>query len=266
MPSAQLLCGMLTRMMNRWTGKVAVVTGSSGGIGLAISKALASHGIKIVGLGRRIVKLQDITAEIGKDKFFPIECDVTKEEDILKVFKWIDEKFGRLDILVNNAGVVCVKPIIDSKTEEYRKLIDTNLIAPAIFAREAVKSMKKRNACGHVINISSIAGLHLESIAIPLGMYGPSKYGLRALGIELRHEINAAKLNIKITNISPGAVITDMIRSIRNALHITDDYALKDADIAEAVIYALGTPETVEIPEITIISHGTGTSSNRQHN
>ncbi|XP_003402753.1 farnesol dehydrogenase [Bombus terrestris] len=254
------------RIMNRWIGKVAVVTGSSGGIGLAISKALASHGIKVVGLARRIDKLHEAAAEIGKDKFFPIECDVTKEEDILKVFKWIDEKFGRLDILVNNAGVVCVKPIIDSKTEEYRKLIDTNLIAPAIFAREAVKSMKKCNACGHVINISSVAGLYLESIAIPLGMYGPSKYGLRALGIELRHEINAAKLNIKITNISPGAVITDMIRSIRDALHITDDYALKDADIAEAVIYTLGTPETVEIPEITIIPHGTGTSSNRQHN
>ena len=98
--------------MNRWIGKVAVVTGSSGGIGLAISKALASHGIKVVGLARRIDKLHEAAAEIGKDKFFPIECDVTKEEDILKVFKWIDEKFGRLDILVNNAGVVCVKPII----------------------------------------------------------------------------------------------------------------------------------------------------------
>ena len=109
---AQLLCGVLTRTMNRWTGKVAVVTGSSGGIGLAISKALASHGIKIVGLGRRIDKLQDITAEIGKDKFFPIECDVTIEEDILKVFKWIEEKFGRLDILVNNAGVLSSTPIL----------------------------------------------------------------------------------------------------------------------------------------------------------
>ena len=108
----QLRCGVLSRMMNRWTGKVAVVTGSSGGIGLAISKALASHGIKVVGLARRIDKLHEAAAGIGKDKFFPIECDVTKEEDILKVFKWIDERFGRLDILVNNAGVVCVKPII----------------------------------------------------------------------------------------------------------------------------------------------------------
>ncbi|XP_033299862.1 farnesol dehydrogenase-like [Bombus bifarius] len=243
-------------MMNRWIGKVALVSGSSGGIGLAISKALATHGIKIVGLGRRIDKLQDATAEIGKDKFFPIECDATNEQDILKVFKWIDEKFGRLDILVNNAGVLSPTPIIDSKTEEYRRVIDTNLIAPAIFAREAVKAMKKCNACGHIINISSIAGLHLEAIAVPIGMYGPSKYGLRALGIELRHEIIAAKLNVKITNISPGAVMTDMIKSVQDV--VSNNFILKAEDIAEAVIYALGTPETVEIPEITVIAHGTG--------
>ncbi|XP_050496263.1 farnesol dehydrogenase-like isoform X14 [Bombus huntii] len=243
-------------MMNRWSGKIAVVTGSSSGIGLAISTALVSHDIKVVGLGRRKDKLRDAAAEIGKDKFFPIECDVTNEEDILKVFKWIDEKFGRLDIVVNNAGVVCVTPIIDSKTEEYRRVIDTNLIAPAIFAREAVKAMKKCNACGHIINISSIAGLHLEGIAIPIGMYGPSKYGLRALGIQLRHEIIAAKLNVKITNISPGAVMTDMVRSVRDV--VSNNFILKVGDIAEAVIYALGTPETVEIPEITVIAHGTG--------
>ncbi|XP_071878284.1 farnesol dehydrogenase-like [Bombus fervidus] len=245
-----------TRMMNRWSGKVALVSGSSGGIGLAISKALASHGIIVVGLARRMDKLHEATADIGKDKFFPIECDVTNEEDILKVFKWIDEKFGRFDILVNNAGVACDKPIIDSKTEEYRRVIDTNLIAPAIFAREAVKSMKKCNACGHIINISSIAGLHLEAIAVPIGMYGPSKYGLRALGIELRHEINAAKLNVKITNISPGAVMTDMIKGVQDA--VSNNFILKVGDIAEAVIFALGTPETVEIPEITVIPHGTG--------
>ncbi|XP_068987834.1 farnesol dehydrogenase-like [Bombus flavifrons] len=215
-------------MMNRWIGKVALVTGSSGGIGLAISKALASHGIKVVGLARRINKLHEAAAEIGRDKFFPIECDVTNEEDILKVFKWIDEKFGRLDILVNNAGVLISTPIV-----------------------EAVKSMKK---C-HIINISSVAGLYLEAIAIPIGI-GPSKYGLKVLGIELRHEINVAKLNVKITNISSGAVMTDMIKVVQDV--VSNNFILKVGDIAEAVIYALGTPETVEISEITVIPHGTG--------
>ncbi|XP_068987109.1 farnesol dehydrogenase-like [Bombus flavifrons] len=242
-------------MMNRWTGKVALVSGASRGIGLAISKALASHGIKVVGLARTIDKLHEAAAEIGKDKFFPIECDVMNEEDVLKGFKWIDENFGFLDILVNNAGVLSPTPILDSKTEEYRRVIDTNLIAPAILSREAIKSMKKCNACGHIINISSISGLHLEAIAVPIGMYGPSKYGLRALGIELRHEIAQAKLNIKVTNISPGPVMTDMMKGFEN---IVSNSILKVGDIPEAVIYALGTPETVEIPEITVIPHGTG--------
>lgn len=88
---------------------------------------------------------------------------------------------------------------------------------------------------------------------IPLGMYSPSKYGLRALGTELRHEIIHAKLNIKVTNISPGAVLTDMFRSLSQEGGFQDVPILRDKDIAEAAMYALGTPEGVEIPEITII-------------
>lgn len=240
--------------MDRWNGKVAIVTGASSGIGAATSKALAHHGVKVVGLARRLEKLKEQQAQIGKNKFYPIECDVTKEQDIVKAFKWVEKELGGVDILINNAGLAIDTPIIETESaEEYHKVVDTNLIAPAICSREFSRSIKKRNAVGHIININSIAGLYAESLHIPLGMYCPSKYGLRALGTELRHEIILSKLKIKITNISPGAVLTDMLKGIANKEIPSDLPILKDHDIADAVMYALGTPSTVEIPEITVM-------------
>nr|XP_031849117.1 farnesol dehydrogenase-like [Nomia melanderi] len=239
--------------MNTWAGKVAIVTGASAGIGTAIAKSLIDHSIKVVGLARRKDKLQELAQKFGKDKFFPVRCDATKEEDILNAFKWVNEKLGGADILVNNAGVVCAAPIIDSPTEEYRKVLDLNLIAPAICAREFVKSVKRRNSRGHIVNINSIAGHYAETLTMPLGMYCASKYGLTALSAELRHEIIAAKLNIRVTSVSPGAVSTDLLTSILNASGIDGAIMLYDSHIADGVIYAIGAPEGAEVYELTIV-------------
>ncbi|XP_078051896.1 dehydrogenase/reductase SDR family member 11-like [Augochlora pura] len=89
--------------------------------------------------------------------------------------------------------------VIDTPVENYRKVLDTNVIAPAVCAREAVQSMKKRGVDGHIVNISSIAGHYAEMIMTPIGMYAASKYALTALATELRHEIAIDELNVKIT-------------------------------------------------------------------
>ncbi|XP_006610610.1 farnesol dehydrogenase-like [Apis dorsata] len=241
--------------MHRWRGKVAIVTGASAGIGAAIAKALPSHDIKVVGLARNIEKLEKLADELGRDKFFPIKCDVTKEEDILKACKWVEKELGGADILINNAGVAQLNALIDQKTEDYRNVLDTNLLAPAIFSREVILSIKKRNAQGHIINISSISESHLDAILIPLGMYGASKSGLRSLGSELRNEIIVKELDIKVTNIAPGTVITDMLtNAVGSNVNIPSTILLPE-DIADAVVYALGTPIRIEIPQITIIPH-----------
>ncbi|XP_015433466.1 PREDICTED: farnesol dehydrogenase-like [Dufourea novaeangliae] len=240
--------------MERWSGKVAIVTGASSGIGAAITESLVEHGVKVVAVARRLNKLQELAANHGKDKIYPIQCDVTKEEEILRVFQWVKEKLGGADVLVNNAGALDITPIIDSPTEDFRRVVDTNLIAPAICSREFCQSVKKRNAYGHIININSIAGHYAEAIQTPIGIYGASKYGLTALTVELRNEVLQAKLRIRITNISPGTVLTDMFTNVAaGQIDLNKMIILRGKDIANSVVYALGTPEGAEIYQLTIV-------------
>nr|XP_012145261.1 PREDICTED: dehydrogenase/reductase SDR family member 11-like isoform X1 [Megachile rotundata] len=241
-------------MMARWAGKVAVITGVSSGIGEEITKALVIEGVKVVGLARRLQRLQDLSKKVNTADFFPIECDVRNEEQIIKAFQCVEKKFGGVDILVNNAGALHVCSLIDTPTEEYSRIIDTNVIAPAICAREASKSMRKRNVGGHIVNINSIAGHFAHALHTPIGMYGVSKYGVTAMSAELRHEMIAENLKIKVTSISPGLVNTEMTEEfIEEESRKT---ILQPRDIAGAVMYALGTPEHVEIAEVTVIPHG----------
>ncbi|XP_043265054.1 farnesol dehydrogenase-like [Colletes gigas] len=244
--------------MERWAGKVAIVTGASTGIGAAIARSLVDNDVKVVGLARRMEKLQEVAGGLKKGMFHSIVCDVRKEEDILKAFEWTKKKFGGADILVNNAGVATQTSIIDTPTEEYRKIIDINVIAPAICAREFIQSIKERNGAGHIINISSLAGRHAECVKIPMGMYCASKYALNALTTELRHEIIYNKLNIKITIVSPGAVLTDMLKDIVKSDAILNNLpALKETDIADGVIYTLKTPQGAEVHDMLIMPQNT---------
>ena len=94
--------------------KVAIVTGASSGIGQSITKALIEHGLKVVGLARRLEKMEELKNEMKnkKGEFFPIQCDLTNEEDILKAFNWTKKNLGGVDILVNNAGTSSISMII----------------------------------------------------------------------------------------------------------------------------------------------------------
>ncbi|XP_076388788.1 farnesol dehydrogenase isoform X4 [Megachile rotundata] len=240
--------------MDRWNGKVAIVTGVSSGIGEKIAVGLVKHSVKVVGLARREDRLQKLSVKLGKDHFYGIQCDMCKEEDILQAFKWVEKELGGANILVNNAAFLSLNLLMDTPTAEYYKTIETNVIAPTICAREFLQSIKKRNTCGHIVNINSIAGHFAEAIHVPVGMYAASKYAVTALCSELRHEIIAANLNVKVTSISPGLVRTEMVQDFIANLDVR---TLEPEDIADSAIYAIGTPERVEIHEITIIPHGT---------
>jgi NADP+-dependent farnesol dehydrogenase len=191
--------------ISRWSGRVAVVTGASSGIGAAIAIELSKHGVKTFGLARRVEKIQDYRSKLKAEEqknLFAIKCDVSNEKETIRTFSVITQRFGGIDILINNAGIARLGSTTDDDNSDLmRSVIDTNLMAVVNCTREAVKSMKKRNTNGYIIHINSVAGhFHpYRSEGIGSGMYHASKFGLKALAEQHRQEFTRQKLNIKVS-------------------------------------------------------------------
>ncbi|CAH1108932.1 unnamed protein product [Psylliodes chrysocephalus] len=250
--------------MSRWVGSVALVTGASAGIGKAISEKLVEAGVKVIGVARSKDKLDELAKNLSskQGKFYAFRGDVSKEEDILASFKWAKENVGSISILINNAGVAPYLSFMETPTKEWTNILNINVLAATIGAREAIKQMDESRIDGHIININSIAGQRILGQIPNLHMYQASKYALTAMSETLR--INLAQLGskIKITNINPGMVNTDMVRpSIEHMRKMNKEAQierpmLEADDIAEAVLYALSTPKHVQIPQLTIQAVG----------
>ncbi|XP_068086685.1 farnesol dehydrogenase-like isoform X1 [Anabrus simplex] len=255
--------------MERWTGRVAVVTGTSAGIGAAIAYQLQDHGLHVVALARREEKIAEAVSKAREEaktrnryqpskvpagKLYPRKCDVQKEEDILATFKWVAETLGRVDILVNNAGVGGEASIAECPTEEWTRILNTNVLGLSICTREAVKIMRSKGVNdGHIVHISSVAG-HLPTMSGKGAMYAASKHAVRALTEGLRKDFVEHKENIKITSVSPGVVHTDIVNTsprIDREFFLSLPY-LNSEDVADAVTYAISTPPHVQIHEIII--------------
>ncbi|KAJ8971643.1 hypothetical protein NQ317_001392 [Molorchus minor] len=232
--------------MERWIGKVAVVTGASSGIGAAISENLVEEGLIVVGLARRSDKI-DETARKLKDKkgrLYSYKADFSKEEDILRAFQWIKEKYGPVSILVNNASILYRKPLMEGSTREWKTTFDVNVIGYAIATRESIKMMRGNNIDGHIININSLLGHRILPFS---GIYAPSKFAVLGLSETLRLELNSLKSKIKVTCISPGLVDTLMLDDQQRT---PDCSKLSAKDIAEAVVYALSTAPHLQVISI----------------
>ncbi|XP_064022395.1 dehydrogenase/reductase SDR family member 11 isoform X2 [Pogoniulus pusillus] len=147
--------------MERWTGRVALVTGASVGIGAAVARALVQHGMKVVGCARSVDKIEKLAAECQSAGYpgtlIPYKCDLSNEEEILSMFSAIKTLHQGVDVCINNAGLARPEPLLSGKTEGWRTMIDVNVMAVSICTREAYQSMKERNIDdGHIININSV--------------------------------------------------------------------------------------------------------------
>uniref|UniRef100_A0A0A1XSG5 Dehydrogenase/reductase SDR family member 11 n=1 Tax=Zeugodacus cucurbitae TaxID=28588 RepID=A0A0A1XSG5_ZEUCU len=241
--------------MERWLNRIAVVTGASSGIGAAVVKYLANNGMVTVGLARRKERVEGLRDEVkdeAKARIHAIKCDVTNETEVIAVFKEIESNYGPIAVLVNNAGVVRFSDMVkEGNSQDLRDVLDTNVYGIVWSTREAFRSMKANGGDGHVFVMNSLAG-HMVPI-IPnfsLNMYPASKHAVTALTEIYRQEFFNNKTKVKITSLSPGAVVTELAGA---AATVTPDAAvLTPENIADALIYCLQTPPNVQIHELTI--------------
>ncbi|XP_073835619.1 farnesol dehydrogenase-like [Musca autumnalis] len=243
--------------MERWQNKIAVVTGASAGIGAATCKALVERGMIVVGLARRVEKMENQTrpliAEEFQRNFHTHVCDVSDEESVKKAFAWIEENFGGVDVLINNAGIYKMGSIVaPDNSEVITSTVNTNILGVVWCTREAFCSMKQRNIDGHVVIINSVAGHIVPTFVngFNLNIYPPSKHAVTAMTEVLRQEFLSQETKIKVTSISPGAVRTEILGE--NINFPTELPALTSDDIADAIVYCIQTPPHVQIHEMII--------------
>lgn len=180
--------------MEKWQGKLAVVTGASAGIGAAIVKDLANAGINVIGLARRAEKIQEIIKSIGETsgKVYAYKCDVSDQDSVKATFQWIEEKFGHMHILINNAGIATNTKILDQGDDVARKInevINTNVTGLVQCTREAFRLIKKSEDYGFIININSVLGHYIPFMQLSLNIYPPTKYAVTAVTEVLRQEL-----------------------------------------------------------------------------
>ncbi|XP_058059886.1 farnesol dehydrogenase-like [Anopheles bellator] len=238
--------------MERWSGRVAVVTGASSGIGAAIAKDLAKAGMITVGLARRVERVEELRKDLpgpAAKRLHAIKCDVSSEADVDTVFKTIEQKFGGCDVLINNAGIIRRTNLLDvGNTADLKAVLDTNVTGLVLCSQRGYQSMVKRSVDGHIVHISSVAGFIIPNFP-KMNVYPASKHAVRAITETMRQEMRDAGKKIKVTSISPGGVKTEIIGGAELPPNMP---LLESEDISQAVLYTLGTPPHVQVHEIII--------------
>ncbi|XP_063696906.1 farnesol dehydrogenase-like isoform X1 [Culicoides brevitarsis] len=248
--------------MEKWAGKVAVVTGASGGIGAGICKELVRAGMIVCGFSRRVDQVEALRAELtdASGQLNAVECDLRSEQSVMYAYNWIINTYGGVDLLINNAGVLTKQLLLDSNnTKELSKIFETSLIGICLCTKFALKSMTSRNVEGYVVNINSIFG-HTLNVSVPglkplNGSFAVAKFGVFALSEYLKQELRYLNLNIKLSSISPGLTETDFLAqpSEFSGNKIVEYMPkLKPKDVADALMYIITRPKHLQIDDITI--------------
>ncbi|XP_054261121.1 farnesol dehydrogenase-like [Macrosteles quadrilineatus] len=235
--------------MDQWKGKVALVTGAGSGIGEALAEALVHHGMVVVGLDIQEDKIKALSERLAADgapgKLHPLVADLRRPEDILAAFSWIDDTLGGVDVLVNNAGVLSRTKLSEGDTEEWRAVLDVNVLAVAVCTREFLKSMDRRkNQHGHVVILNSVSAwvTHFSQGV----MYQASKHAVKGIAMCLRRELAEKGSAIKVTCISPGRTKTNILGSAMEPEVI----AMDASDISSAIVNALSASPVTQMCEI----------------
>jgi len=238
---------------------VAVVTGASSGIGLAIANTLADYGYDLAICARRQNRLDAIAPQLTKKGAGVLSqtVDLRDEAQILSFFAAIKARWGRIDVLINNAGLGHKESLTSGSTEAWREMLEVNVLALSVCTREAITLMNAaqgNDRGGHIVHISSMSGHRVPSIT---GMYSATKFAVRSLTETLRRELRSQNSPIRVSSISPGVVETEFAQKYHQSVKKAEDTysqfeVLKAKDIANAVLYALSQPAHVEVNDILV--------------
>lgn len=229
--------------------KIAVITGAGKGIGKATAELFIKEGANVVLTSRNLSDLEQIVRdnENKKDNITIIAGDISKEETIQKVINETIGKFGKIDILVNNAGFSVFDNMVDSKTEDFDAIFNTNIRALYLITKGFLPAMIKEQS-GTIINIASVAGKQGFATGT---IYCASKHAVMGLSRALMLEVR--QYNIRVCAICPGSVATDFFRAeSQTTLSSSKESVLSAEDIAETILLAASLPENAMLGEIEI--------------
>lgn len=242
-------------MRDSLTGRVALVTGASSGIGEGAAIILAKHGVRVAVSARRKDRLDELVKRIAADggEAIALPGDISDEETATQAVTDTVARFGRIDILVNSAGVIQAGGVENADTAEWRRVIDINLMATLYTCKAAIGPMRAQGR-GDIVNISSIAGRRAAHV---FGPYSTSKFGLTAMTEGMRQEVG--KYGIRVCIVEPGATATEVANNMSNpamrhaiAAHTHKEGAMLPEDVAEAILLAVSLPARANISEILI--------------
>jgi NADP-dependent 3-hydroxy acid dehydrogenase YdfG len=245
----------MTEAARPLAGKVALVTGASSGIGEATAAALAGAGAAVAIGARRKERLDALNGRLAGAgaRVLQLDLDVTDERACNEAVARTREELGGLDVLVNNAGVMLLGTIVGADTEDWRRMISTNVLGVMYMTHAAIEGMVDQGS-GDIVNMSSVAGRQARKGA---GVYNASKWAVNAFSESLRQEVTGR--GVRVGLVEPGAVATELTDHITQpeakagAVQMyTSMRALQADDIARAVLYMVSQPPHVAINEILV--------------
>jgi NADP-dependent 3-hydroxy acid dehydrogenase YdfG len=231
------------------TGRVAVITGASSGIGEATARALAADGHRVALLARRLDRIQGLAGELG-DGAVAIQADVTDRDSTVAAAQRVQDDLGGADILVNNAGVM-LGPFSAELSDDYRRMIETNLLG-AITTTEVFLDQLVADGGGDLINLSSVAG---RTSRPGNAVYAATKWGMNGWSESLRQQLQPS---VRVIVIEPGAVATELTDHIthgetKSAVEqMYQATSIAPEDIAEIIAFAVSRPRAVSLNEILV--------------
>lgn len=216
-------------------GKVAFVTGAGRGIGKAVAIALANEGVNIGLLARTESALKEVVSEVGGlgVKAAYAAVDISSQEEVEQAIKKITGELGTADILINNAGIGKFESLLEMDPQEWKRIIDVNLMGPYYVTKAVLPQLIEKNG-GDIINISSTNGL---SGAATSSAYSASKFGVIGLTESLAQEVR--RNNIRVTALTPSTVATELAVKTNLIAENNDEKYMQPEDIAEFIVAQL---------------------------